>query len=181
MSIHPHSFVLLYLYLLPNVGIDHPTVMSLFFFFFLSRREHYYREFSAVGGQRILKSTACVARWPTCCQPLICFVFSTSLYRSAIDTILGFLFVFFLVYFCSQVANAKAPVNPFGYSRDKKKNKLISCYISIFLLWLLLLSTTLPMQLYLLCDLFLLHFFYCKPADQPKEFISASINIHIFG
>lgn len=36
MSIHPHSFVLLYLYLLPNVGIDHPTVMSLFFFFFFS-------------------------------------------------------------------------------------------------------------------------------------------------
>lgn len=96
-----HSFVLLYLYPLPNVGIDHPTVMSLFnSFFFLSRREHYYREFSAVGGQRILKSTACVARWTTCCQPLICFVFSTSLYRSAIDTILSFLF-FFLVYFCS--------------------------------------------------------------------------------
>lgn len=37
MSIHPHSFVLLYLYLLPNVGIDHPTVMSLFFFSFQKR------------------------------------------------------------------------------------------------------------------------------------------------
>lgn len=31
-----HSFVLLYLYPLPNVGIDHPTVMSLFNSFFFS-------------------------------------------------------------------------------------------------------------------------------------------------
>lgn len=168
MSIHPHLTLLscfIYICCLTWELITLPLWVFLILFFFLSRREHYYREFSAVGGQRVLKSTACVARWPTCCQPLICFVFSTSLYRSAIDTILGFLFVFFFGLFLFIGGKCQSTGKPIWLQSWQKKNKLISCYISIFLLWLLLLSTTLPMQLYLLCDLFLLHFFYCKPAD----------------